>query len=199
MSVAFASKHGLCTDHCNAVNSNTGVTSATDNVCAGYLTIWYYSHDNFDTKESISQLSQLFYENQLAKEKQCFHGSFLSIHWQIGNQPTINKTSYSSSIIRSKFENIWNNYLSFRNFLKKLILESDSKKGKANPLCFHYPLCHKEKKKCPGCAVLNASVGYVIIIQDWYDCLNVQTCLDCLYELSNDYELDIHGWKLLVL
>ena len=44
-------------------------------------------------------------------------------------------------------------------------MEFDSKKGKANPLRFHYPLCHKEKKKCPGCAVLNASVGYVIIIQ----------------------------------
>ena len=78
-------------------------------------------------------------------------------------------------------------------------MESDSKKGKANPLCFHYPLWHKEKKKCPGCAVLNASVGYVIIIQAWDYYLNVQTCLDCLYELSNDYELDIHGWKLLVL
>ena len=26
MSVAFASEHGLCTDHCNAVNSNIGVT-----------------------------------------------------------------------------------------------------------------------------------------------------------------------------
>ena len=199
MSVDFASEHSLCTDHCNAVNSNTGVTSATYNVCAGYLTIWYYSHNNFDTKESISRLSQLFYENQLAKEKQCFHGSFLSIHCQIGNQPTINKTSYVSSIIWSKFENIWNNYLIFRNFLKKLIVESDSRKGKANPLCFQYPLWHKEKKKCPGCAVLNASVGYVIIIQAWDDCLNVQNCLDCFHELSNDYELDIHEWKLLVL
>ena len=103
MTVAFASEHSLCTDHCNAVNSNTGVTSATYNVCAGYLTIWYYSHD---TKESISRLSQPFYESKLAKEKRCFHGGFLSIHYQIGNHPTINKKSYLSSIIWSKFENI---------------------------------------------------------------------------------------------
>ena len=55
-------------------------------------------------------------------------------------------------------------------------MESDSKRGKANPLCVHYPLCNKEKK-CPGCAVLNASVAYVMIILAWDDCLNVQTCL----------------------
>ena len=108
MTAAFASEHSLCTNHCNAVNSNTDVTSATYNVCAGYLTIWWYSNDNFDTKEYICRLSQLFYEGQL---------------------------------------------------------------GKAIPLCFHYPLCHKEKKKCLG----------------------------CLYELKNDYELDIHEWELLVL
>ena len=29
MAVAFASEHSLCTDHCNAVNSNAGVTSTT--------------------------------------------------------------------------------------------------------------------------------------------------------------------------
>ena len=169
------------------------------NVSAGYFTVWYYSNDNFDTKKSISWLSQLFYENQLAKERRCFHGSFLSIHCQIGNHPTINKRSYSSSRIRSKFKNIWNDYLIFRRFFERLIMESDSKKGNANPLCVHYPLCQKEKKKCPGCAVLNASVGYVMIIQAWDDCLNVQTCLGCLYELINDYELDIHEWELLVL
>ena len=55
------------------------------------------------------------------------------------------------------------------------------------------------KKKCPGCAVLNASVAYVMIILAWDDCLNVQTCLGYLYELINDYELDIHEWELLVL
>ena len=33
MAVAFASDHSLCTDHCNAVNSNTGVTSATYITC----------------------------------------------------------------------------------------------------------------------------------------------------------------------
>ena len=65
MATAFASEHSLCADHCNAVNSNTDVTSATYNVCAGYLTIWYYSNDNFDTKEYISRLIKLFYEGQL--------------------------------------------------------------------------------------------------------------------------------------
>ena len=60
MTVAFASEHSLRTDHRNAVNSNTDVTSATYNVCAGYLTIWYYSNDNFDTKEYIFRLSKLF-------------------------------------------------------------------------------------------------------------------------------------------
>ena len=74
-------------------------------------------------------------------------------------------------------------------------MESDSKKGNANPLCVHYPLC----SKCSGCAALKASVGYVMIIQTWDDCLNVQTCLGCLHELINDYELDIHEWELLVL
>ena len=165
------------------------------NVSAGYFTVWYYSNDNFDTKKSISWLSQLFYENQLAKERRCFHGSFLSIHCQISNHPTINKRSYLSSRIRSKFENIWNDYLIFRRFFKRLIMESDSKKGNGNPLCVHYPLC----SKCSGCAALNASVGYVMIIQNWDDCLNVQTCLGCLYELINDYKLDIHEWELLVL
>ena len=165
------------------------------NVSAGYFTVWYYSNDNFDTKKSISWLSQLFYGNQLAKERQCFHGSFLSIHCQISNHPTINKRSYLSSRIRSKFENIWNDYLIFRRFFKRLIMEPDSKKGNANPLCVHYPLC----SKCSGCAALNASVGYVMIIQNWDDCLNVQTCLGCLYELINDYKLDIHEWELLVL
>ena len=101
MAAAFASEHSLCADYCNAVNSNTDVTSATYNVCAGYLAIWWYSNDDFDTKEYICRLSQLFYEGQL---------------------------------------------------------------GKAIPLCFHYRLC-----------------------------------LGCLYELKNDYELDIHEWKLLVL
>ena len=38
-----------------------------------------------------------------------------------------------------------------------------------------------------------------MIILAWDDCLNVQTCLGCLYELINDYELDIHEWELLVL
>ena len=65
MTAAFASEHSLCTDHCNAVNSNTDVTSGTYNVCAGYLTIWYYSNDNFETKEYISRLIKLFYEDQL--------------------------------------------------------------------------------------------------------------------------------------
>ena len=168
------------------------------NVCAGYLTVWYYSKDNFDTQKSISWLSQLFYEDQLAKEKRCFHGSFLSIHGQIGKHPTLYKRSCSSSRIRSKFDNIWNDYLIYRWFFKKLIMESDSKKGNANPLCVHYPLCQKEKE-CSGCAVLNASVGLVKIIQAWDDCLNVQPCLGCLYELINDYKLDIHEWELLVL
>ena len=54
-------------------------------------------------------------------------------------------------------------YLIFRKFFKRLIMESDSKKGNANPLCVHYPLCQKEKK-CSGCAILNASVGCVMII-----------------------------------
>ena len=168
------------------------------NVCAGYLNAWYNSNDNFDTNKSISWLSQLFYENQLAKERRCFHGSFLSIHFQIGNHPTINKRSYSTSRIWSKFKNIWNGYLIFRRFFKRLIMESDSKKSNASPLCVHYPLCQKEKK-CSGCAVLNTSVGCVMIIQAWDDCLNVQTCLGCLHELMNDYELDIHEWELLVL
>ena len=65
MTAAFASEHSLCTDHCIAVNSNTDVTSAIYNVCAGYLTIWYYYNDNFDTMEYISRLSKLFYEDQL--------------------------------------------------------------------------------------------------------------------------------------
>ena len=169
-----------------------------NNVCAGYLTVWYYSNDNFDTKKSISWLSQLFYENQLAKEKRCFHGSFLSIHCQIGNHPTINKRSYSSSRIQSKFKNIWNDYLIFRRFFKRLIMESDSKKRECKS--FMCSLCFMSKrKKCSGCAVLNASVGYVMIIQAWDDCLNVQTCLGCFYELINDYKLDIHEWELLVL
>ena len=185
--------------HQNIVNSDTDVTSATYNVCAGYLITWYYSNNKFATKESISRLSQLFYGNQLAKERRCFHGSFLSIHCWIVNHPTINKRSCSSSRIWSKLENIWNDYLIFRNVFKILKTEFDSKKGKADPLCLHYPLCHKESKKCPGCAVLNASVGYVTIIQAWDDCLDVQTCLGCLYELFNNYELDIHEWELLVL
>ena len=33
MAAAFASEHSSCTDHCNAVNSNTGVTSATCITC----------------------------------------------------------------------------------------------------------------------------------------------------------------------
>ena len=33
MAAAYASDHSLCTDHCNAVNSNTGVTSATYITC----------------------------------------------------------------------------------------------------------------------------------------------------------------------
>ena len=94
------------------------------NVCAGYFTVWYYSDDNFDTKKSISWLSQFFYENQLAKERRCFHGSFLSIHCQIGNHPTVNKRLYLSSRIRSKFENIWNDYLICKNFFKKLITKA---------------------------------------------------------------------------
>ena len=101
MAAAFASEHSLCADHCNVVNSNIDVTSATYKVCAGYLAIWWYPNNNFDTNEYICRLSQLFYDGQL---------------------------------------------------------------GKAIPLRFHYPLC-----------------------------------LGCLYELKNDYELDIHEWKLLVL
>ena len=115
------------------------------NVCAGYLTVWYYSNDNFDTKKSISWLSQLFYENQLANERQCFHGSFLSIHCQIGNHPTINKRSYSSSRIRSKFKNIWNNYLIFKRFFKRLIMESDSKKE--TQIFYVFTIIYVKKKK----------------------------------------------------
>ena len=33
MAAAFASEHSSCTDHCNAVNLNTGVTSATCITC----------------------------------------------------------------------------------------------------------------------------------------------------------------------
>ena len=78
-------------------------------------------------------------------------------------------------------------------------MEFDLRKDKAEPLCFHYPLYHKENKKCPGYAVLNASVGYVMIIQAWDDCLDIQTCLGCLYDLFNGYELVIHECELLVL
>ena len=56
-----------------------------------------------------------------------------------------------------------------------------------------------KRKKYSGCAVLNGSVGCVMIIQASNDCLNEQVCLGCLYELINDYELDIHEWELLVL
>ena len=168
-------------------------------MCAPYLTIWYYSNDNFGTRESISRLSQLFYENRLAKERRCFHGSFLSIHSQIGNHSTINKRPYSSSRIRSKFINIWNDYLIFRDFFENLIMESDSKRGKANPLCVHYPLCHKEKKMswlCRFkriCCLCNDYPG----LWRLFKCTDVS--LGCLYELINDYELDIREWELLVL
>ena len=78
-------------------------------------------------------------------------------------------------------------------------MESDSKRGKANPLCVHYPLCHKGKKMSRLCrfkricCLCNDYPG----LGPLFKCTDVS--LGCLYELINDYELDIREWELLVL
>ena len=53
MAVVFASEHSLCIDYCNAVNSDTKVVY---NVSTGYVTIWHYYNDSFNTEEAISRL-----------------------------------------------------------------------------------------------------------------------------------------------
>ena len=65
MAVAFASKQNFCSDYYNAVNLNTDVTCATYNVPNGCVVIRHYYNNKFDTKEAISGLNQLFYENKI--------------------------------------------------------------------------------------------------------------------------------------
>ena len=91
MAVVFASEHSLCIDYCNAVNSDTKVVY---NVSTGYVTIWHYYNDSFNTEEAISRLKQLIYETELPKE-----GWVLPWNFVVRPSPTSQSPHYKYKVV----------------------------------------------------------------------------------------------------